>query len=81
MRKKVKRIIFDVIGAVCILIGLVGFALPLLPGFVFIIIGIYIFSLHSEWVRTRMYLWRDKNPKVKHFFEQAELKLKTVFRV
>lgn len=59
MQKKAKRILILTIAIIFILLGLVGFVLPLLQGFLFIIIGVILLSFCFPKVR----LWINEHTK------------------
>lgn len=62
------------------LIAAVGFVLPILPGIVFLFIGVYLLSLHSQWFEKRMMALRRKYPRAAKRFEQLERKLARWFK-
>ncbi len=57
MRQKIKRGIIIVAGALFLILGVIGLALPFLQGFLFIAIGLVLLSLCfpsiTEWVEKR----------------------------
>ena len=63
MKKNLKRIVIDTVGWVFIIFGVAGIFLPLLQGILFIIIGVYILSLHSRFAHQRLQSFKLKHPK------------------
>lgn len=61
-------------------IAAVGFVLPILPGVVFLFIGVYLLSLHSQWFERRMMALRRKYPRAAKRFEKFERKLALWFK-
>lgn len=46
--------------------GIVGLALPILPGWVFIGIGLYILSIDSPYLREKIHHYRTKHRVLDH---------------
>ena len=40
------------VGVVLILVGVLGFVVPLLPGWIFVVAGLAVLSSHSPWARA-----------------------------
>ncbi|GEM_PF-1628649 len=53
MRRQIQRATLHFIGWLLILVGVCGLILPILPGFVLILIGVYALSLTSIWFKTK----------------------------
>lgn len=57
---KLKRLIFLIIGCICLVLGCVGIVLPILPTVPFFIVTVFCFSqssqkLHDWFIGTKMY--------------------------
>ncbi len=81
LKHYIKRAAFDAVGGVFVVVGVAGLALPVLPGVVFLFLGLYMFSIHSVWLRKQIDTWCATRPKAKHFFDQAEKRTKAIFRL
>ncbi|MES2436870.1 MAG: hypothetical protein V4519_02570 [Patescibacteria group bacterium] len=53
-------------------IGLLGLILPLIPGFVFIALGVYIISFASLWLYTKIDHIKLRYPKVGIHFDKVD---------
>ncbi len=60
MNKKIKNIIFNLVGAISLLIGIIGIFLPLLPTTPFLLLSAFLFSKGSNkfhsWLINHKYL-------------------------
>jgi hypothetical protein len=57
---KIKKILFVVLGCVCLVIGCIGIALPILPTVPFFLVTVFCFAnssqkLHDWFISTKMY--------------------------
>ncbi len=59
MNKQVKRVLIFIAGGICILLGIIGLAIPFLQGFVLIILGVVFLALSSKRFRT----WLESHTK------------------
>lgn len=59
-KSKPLRILYIILGFLCIILGVIGFVVPLMPGVVFIILSVYFFSRSSkrlhDWIMEHKYL-------------------------
>lgn len=62
MKRHATNIVVHSVGGMFIVAGIGAGFVPLVPGFVFIIIGLYIISLRSEWLRGRIAWARVRFP-------------------
>ena len=78
MFKQTKRWIVIVVGVVFLLIGLAGFVLPLIPGFLFFAVALVLFSILSptfqQWIdrKTRGY------PKIHAIIIKVEARVRAI---
>ena len=72
IKKHAKRIALDTIGWLCILLGVVGLVLPILQGLLFLAIGFYILSVHSQFARKIVDKVKHFHPKITPHFEWIE---------
>ena len=72
MRKKIKKIFVQTVGGVFVLLGLFGFVLPFLQGFLFLAIGIVLLSISSVSIRAWIETHTRRYPKFHAFVERAE---------
>ena len=63
-----KHIFFVVVGTICLMIGALGLIIPLIPGFLFLLIAAAMFAQLSPRVRHRL----ARNPRLARFFERIE---------
>ncbi|MCK6605723.1 MAG: YbaN family protein [Ignavibacteriaceae bacterium] len=58
-KSKPLRILYIILGFLCIILGVIGFVVPLMPGVVFIILSVYFFSRSSkrlhDWIMEHKY--------------------------
>lgn len=72
MRKHIKRTFILSIGVIFVLLGLLGFALPLLQGFLFLAIGLILLSLYSPTIRMWMDVHTKRHPKLHALVQKVE---------
>ncbi len=53
----------DTLGWLFVIMGLLGLVLPFLQGILFIVVGIYILSLHSKFAHKQLHKLKIKYPK------------------
>lgn len=54
MKARLHRVCNLVLGWLLILLGIVGWLLPIVPGTPFIVVGLAILSTQSEWFRNKI---------------------------
>jgi len=58
-KSKPLRILYIILGFLCIILGVIGFVVPLMPGVLFIILSVYFFSRSSkrlhDWIMEHKY--------------------------
>jgi len=62
MRKHAEILFFHSVGWVFIVTGVAAGFVPFVPGFVIVIIGIYVISLRSVWLKKRLDFFRKHYP-------------------
>ena len=77
MRRHAKRVGIFVAGWGLIVAGIAGLALPILPGWVFIFLGLALLAREFEWAERRQdqlkaYYQRKKAQVVRHHRERVE---------
>ena len=73
MKQRIKRALIDFLGGVFIVTGAVGLFLPLLQGILFIIIGVYFLSLHSEWFHRKLQRLKIRFPRIGGFIDGVDV--------
>jgi len=72
MHRHVKRVLVLLLGIFFIVLGLIGLILPILQGWLFLLIGLLLLSLYSPALRE----WIDRQtkpyPKINKAVERAE---------
>lgn len=77
-KAKLKRVSIHVIGWGFILLGILGLVLPILQGFLFILVGLFVLSSVSPWAERLLHRLRKRFPKTSKMFDQAKSKASTV---
>lgn len=70
MKKQIENVFIFSIGIVLVLVGFVGVLAPIVPGLLLIILGVYLISLRSIWVKNKLGKFAEKNPYFKKFFKK-----------
>jgi uncharacterized membrane protein YbaN (DUF454 family) len=78
--KHVHRISLQVLGFVFVLIGIIGLFLPILQGFLFIIMGLYILTVTSPAFKTRFDIFITRFPKVKPHVDRGQERMHNFFK-
>ena len=63
------RLILTVVGTLCMVLGFVGLAVPLMPGFIFFAIGTICLASASPFLARQL----AKQPRLGRFLERIEL--------
>lgn len=77
-KAKLKRVAIHVIGWGFILLGILGLVLPILQGFLFILVGLFILSSVSPWAERLLHKLRKRFPKTSKMFDEAKSKARMV---
>jgi len=72
MRRHIKRTLILTFGIIFILLGLAGNALPFLPGFLFLAIGLMLLSLYSPKIRTWVKMHTVQYPRLHKIIEKID---------
>lgn len=72
MRKHAETVFFHSVGWVFILTGTAAGFVPFVPGFVLVIIGIYVISLRSVWLKRKLDFFRKYYPGFDHVILRFE---------
>jgi uncharacterized protein len=75
MVRQIKRVTLHIIGWLLIVVGVAGLVLPIMPGIIPIIIGIYLLSLTSLWFRSKKDVLAARYPHVGRFVTWLDAKL------
>jgi intracellular septation protein A len=75
MKKQITNVIVLSIGLVLIIMGAVSVFIPIIPGILLIIFGIYLLSLKSVFVKTRLDKFIEDKPRLKSFIEKIRNKI------
>lgn len=75
MNPEVKRILLFIAASLFIVLGLVGLALPFLQGFLFLAIGLMLFSIASPRARAWIEGHTRKYPKLHALVEKVEKRI------
>ena len=72
MIKNLKRTLLLILGVLCLVLAVVGAALPFLQGWFFLILGILLISICVPQVRTYMERHTRKYPKLHEMVERID---------
>lgn len=72
IRKQLKRILVLTLATIFLLLGLAGLVLPLLQGWLFLVISALLFSMYSPSLRTWIYRRTIKYPNIHTLVVRAE---------
>lgn len=79
--KTIKRISIDTVGWALILLGVIGILLPVVPGFVLVLAGLYLLSLHSKWFHGQLERHKHKYPRVVRFLDSLDARVKRLLHI
>jgi uncharacterized membrane protein YbaN (DUF454 family) len=69
-----KHVLMQVVGWAFVLLGIVGLFLPILQGFLFLLIGLVILSSEYAWAHRLLTQLRERFPKVADKADEAKNK-------
>jgi hypothetical protein len=75
-----KRIFIFVIAWGFILLGFLGILLPVLPGVIFLAIGLYLMSLESVWLNRQIDKISRRYPKIGDILDDARSRARRLLR-
>lgn len=81
MKRRLKRLLIDFFGIVFIIFGVIGIFLPILQGIFFIIIGVYLLSLHSLWFSRKLKRVNHRFPRTGNFIDGIDRKVRKFFNL
>ena len=73
-RSPVKRMVVLTAGWFFIVLGVLGLFLPILQGFLFLAIGIYLLSSESRWMHHRIQQLFIRFPRLGSLYDEAQEK-------
>lgn len=71
-KSRFKRAAIHVIGWGFILLGILGLFLPILQGFLFLLVGLFVLSSVSPWAERLLHRLRKRFPKTSKKFDEAK---------
>lgn len=77
-KSRLKRAAIHVIGWGFILLGILGLFLPILQGFLFLLVGLFVLSSVSPWAERLLHKLRRRFPKTSKKFDEAKAKASRV---
>jgi len=72
MHRHLKRTLVFFLGTCFIILGLVGLVLPILQGWLFLLIGLLLFSIYSPRLREWIDYYTKPYPKIHAMVSKAE---------
>lgn len=76
MSPRVKTILWQVLGYVFLVLGIIGLFLPFLQGFLFLFVALVILSKHAPWARRLRDWLKTRYPGVEQRIHRAEVWLR-----
>ena len=77
-KSRLKRVAIHVIGWGLILLGILGLVLPILQGFLFLLVGLFVLSSVSPWAERLLHKLRKRFPKTSKKVDEAKSRARTV---
>jgi uncharacterized membrane protein YbaN (DUF454 family) len=74
MNRHAKRVLILIVGWGFIVLGIVGLFLPVLQGFLFILVGLIVLSSEYVWAHQLLTRLRQRFPKIGRTADQASAK-------
>ena len=56
--KRIKKILRNSAGYLLVVLGIIGFLIPVIPGFLLILAGLY--CLEGGWLKKKVEIWRAR---------------------
>lgn len=81
MRKQIKKISLIAVGILLIIFGIIAMPLPVLPGFIFILVGILIVSFEYPTLALWLEKMSKKNEKIAQGYSKALEELQKFFKI
>ncbi|MDQ3077164.1 MAG: hypothetical protein M3Q63_03895 [bacterium] len=75
MKRIAHKTVLHLLGWAFILLGCLGFVLPLIPGFPLFFLGMYFLSLASLWLWLKLEIFKKRFPKLGYYFDKFDLKV------
>lgn len=75
-----RRTLLLIVGWGFVILGLLGLVLPLLQGFLFLALGLYILSLEQPWVRRQRARLSQRYPRAAARVDAMEDKARDIYR-
>lgn len=72
MKKYLGKITIQALALLCVIFGIIGLFLPFLQGILFLVIGLYLFSLVSPKIRWHIHAWGRRYPSVDRMLTRLE---------
>lgn len=55
-----------------ILLGVAGIVLPILPGWIFVFVGLVVLTKHAPWAGRLLEWFKRRHPKARELIDRAE---------
>ncbi len=75
-----KRVLLFVVAWGLIFLGFLGILLPILPGMIFLVAGLYLLSLESLWLNRQLDKIGQRYPKVGEILDDARARAGRIVR-
>ena len=80
MKALYRKILRLALGWLCIILGVMGFLLPIIQGWPFMVLGLYFLSRHFPWAQKILDKFRQWFPGLAHKMDSARDKSKELAR-
>ncbi len=80
MKRIVHKTGLHIIAWVCLVLGILGLVLPLIPGIPLLIIGAYFLSLASLWFALKVDALKVRYPTFGYYFDIFDKKASKIFK-
>lgn len=79
IKRGLKKVVVITLGVLFILVGLIGLVLPILQGWLFLVIGALLLSTHSPMLRGWIHRYSSPYPRIHAFVQKAQSWIDRVF--
>ena len=75
-----RRTLLLIVGWALVVLGVLGLALPILQGLLFLAVGLYILSFEQPWVRRQRERLEQRFPRLAEHVHNAEHRARGLYR-
>lgn len=67
--RKLRKIYYITLGFISLVVGLIGWILPIMHGTLFVVVGLLLLTSHSKMARNLVTRFMNRHPKIKCQYE------------